>query len=81
MLLAIAMTVFENFAYFRTAGILEWILSIVGVFYIWAFIGFFEYVLDEHSPGFSTNFFSPSVKHNREIDERSSLLNSQPHRQ
>ena len=72
------MTIAGNFFYFRTAGILEWALSIVGVFYIWAFMGFFEYVSDEHSPGFSTDFFSPSVKYNREINERSSLLNSQP---
>lgn len=60
------MTVFGNFAYFRTAGILEWILSIVGVFYIWAFVGFFEYVLKDYIPRFLLS--SPALRSNTKAE-------------
>ena len=43
--LGIAMMWLQATAHYRSAGILEWLLSYVGVFYIWTFIGFLEYVL------------------------------------
>ena len=38
------MSTMESKKWFRTAGILEWIICFVGVGYVWAFTGFLRCV-------------------------------------